>query len=78
MMPFMFDQFLGQFNRIGKKYGLKNFRACSFFRGDYSLLAEPPEFAGLKELPPECYYIGPLIAKLKRRNSAGSFKYTRR
>jgi hypothetical protein len=63
--PFLWDEVLGQFSKVGKKYGLKKFRGCEYFLGDHSLLAEPPEFAGLKDLPPNCHYIGPLIARLR-------------
>ena len=51
-------------NRVGKHYGVAPIaNIFEFWRGDLTLLAEPPEFSGLTKLPPNHHYIGPLIAK---------------
>jgi len=55
---------LNPINRVAKHYGVKPFRSMfDFWRGDETLLAEPPEFGGISQLPPHYHYIGPLIAQ---------------
>jgi hypothetical protein len=52
-------------NAVAQEYQvkkLKDFR--SIWEGDYNLLAEPPDFSGLKNVPETYFYIGPLIADL--------------
>ncbi|MFC1576951.1 nucleotide disphospho-sugar-binding domain-containing protein [Candidatus Omnitrophota bacterium] len=54
-------------NDVAREYGVKkldDFR--DVWKGDYNLLAEPPDFSGLKDVPESYSYIGPLIANLKR------------
>uniref|UniRef100_A0A7V4LCF0 Glycosyltransferase n=1 Tax=Desulfobacca acetoxidans TaxID=60893 RepID=A0A7V4LCF0_9BACT len=53
-----------RFNATARIFGVKPFRSTEFWEGDYTLLAEPPEFAGLEELPPTFHYVGPIIARL--------------
>jgi len=53
--------FLNPVNRAAKHFGVKGYSSIfEFWRGDITLVAEPPEFSGAK-LPPEHYFIGPLI-----------------
>lgn len=59
--------FLGaNFNKVARKYGVRRLKSIELWEGDYALLAEPPEFSGLMDLPPHYRYIGPLIARLER------------
>lgn len=54
------------FNIIGKKYGVKKFNTFpELLEGDYTLLADIPEFSGLFNVRQNFHYIGPLIAKIK-------------
>ena len=49
------------FNTLGKKYKLKEFRNfIEVLEGDYTLLADIPEWVRLKELRPNIRYVGPL------------------
>jgi UDP:flavonoid glycosyltransferase YjiC (YdhE family) len=64
MMPWFVAGIVRPFNRTARRYGVKEFTGYDFFEGDYPLLTEPPEFAGLSGLPPRYRYIGPLIARL--------------
>ncbi len=49
------------FNILGKKYGLKEFRNfIEVLEGDYTLLADIPEWVGLGEIRQNLRYIGPL------------------
>ena len=53
--------FLNPVNRAAKHFGLAGYDSIfEFWRGDITLVAEPPEFSGVK-LPPDHYFIGPLI-----------------
>ena len=53
--------FLNPVNRAAKHFGVPGFESIfEFWRGDITLVAEPPEFSGVK-LPPKHYYTGPLI-----------------
>ncbi len=53
--------FLNSVNRAAKHFGVPGFNSIfEFWRGDISLVAEPPEFSGVK-LPPKHTFIGPLI-----------------
>jgi UDP:flavonoid glycosyltransferase YjiC (YdhE family) len=55
---------LNPMNRVAKRYGVKPIRHMfEFWRGDETLLAEPPEFGAVAHLPPHHRYIGPLIAR---------------
>ncbi|MFZ6026159.1 MAG: nucleotide disphospho-sugar-binding domain-containing protein [Chloroflexota bacterium] len=55
---------LNPINRVAKRYGVRPFHSVfDFWRGDETLLAEPPEFGGIAQLPPRHHYIGPLIAQ---------------
>jgi UDP:flavonoid glycosyltransferase YjiC (YdhE family) len=54
------------FNIVGKKYGVKKFNTFpELLEGDYTLLADIPEFSSLFNIRPTFQYIGPLIAKIK-------------
>ncbi len=53
--------FLNAVNRAAKHFGVPGYGSIfEFWRGDITLVAEPPEFSGVK-LPPKHYFIGPLI-----------------
>ena len=53
--------FLNPVNRAAKRLGVPSFDSIfEFWRGDITLVAEPPEFSGAK-LPPRHYFTGPLI-----------------
>jgi len=52
------------FNILGKKYGLKEFHNfIEVLEGDYTLLADIPEWVGFEEIRPNLRYIGPLPYK---------------
>jgi len=53
--------FLNPINRTAKHFGVPGYDSIfQFWRGDITLVAEPPEFSGVK-LPPKHTFIGPLI-----------------
>lgn len=53
--------FLGPVNRAANHYGVPGYSSIfEFWRGDVTLVAEPPEFSGAT-LPPDHFFIGPLI-----------------
>jgi UDP:flavonoid glycosyltransferase YjiC (YdhE family) len=53
--------FLSPVNRAAKHFGVPGYDSIfEFWRGDITLLAEPPEFSGAT-LPPDHYFIGPLV-----------------
>ncbi len=53
--------FLNGVNRTAKHFGVPGYDSIfEFWRGDITLVAEPPEFSGAK-LPPKHTFIGPLI-----------------
>jgi UDP:flavonoid glycosyltransferase YjiC (YdhE family) len=53
--------FLNPINRTAKRFGVPGYHSIfEFWRGDNTLVAEPPEFSGVK-LPPKHTFIGPLI-----------------
>jgi UDP:flavonoid glycosyltransferase YjiC (YdhE family) len=53
--------FLNSVNRAAKHYGVPGYGSIfEFWCGDISLVAEPPEFSGVK-LPPNHYFTGPLV-----------------
>ncbi len=55
--------FLSGINKTAKHFGVEGYKSIfDFWRGDVTLVAEPPEFSGMK-LPPDHYYVGPLIAR---------------
>jgi hypothetical protein len=54
------------YNRIGKKYGLqKHNNFLELIEGDYTLLADIPEWVNLPELRDNIHYVGPLPARLE-------------
>ena len=54
------------FNTLAKKYGLKEFtNFIEVLEGDYTLLADIPEWVGLSELRPNLHHIGPLPLRLE-------------
>jgi UDP:flavonoid glycosyltransferase YjiC (YdhE family) len=56
------------YNKIGKKYGVKKFHNfLELLEGDYTLLADIPEWVGLSEIRPNLYYIGPLPARIDKK-----------
>ncbi len=53
--------FLNGVNRAARHYGVQGYSSIfEFWRGDLTLVAEPPEFSGAT-LPPSHFYTGPLI-----------------
>ena len=55
------------FNILVKKYGLKEFNNfIEVLEGDYTLLADIPEWVGLQKVRPNLHYIGPLPFRLDR------------
>ncbi|MFC1739405.1 nucleotide disphospho-sugar-binding domain-containing protein [Planctomycetota bacterium] len=53
------------FNILAKKYGLKEFNNfIKVLEGDYTLLADIPEWVGLPKIRPNVRYIGPLPLRL--------------
>lgn len=55
------------FNILAKKYGLKEFKNfIEVLEGDYTLLADIPEWVGFSEIRPSLHYIGPLPFRLNR------------
>ena len=55
--------FLNPLNKAARHFGVSGYRSIyDYWRGDVNLVAEPAEFSGVK-LPPDYYYIGPLIAR---------------
>ncbi len=55
-----------RFNAAAYLFGARPFRGTEFWEGNHTLLAEPPEFSGLKNLPSHYHFIGPLVARLAR------------
>jgi len=55
-----------RFNAAAYLFGAPPFKDTEFWEGDYTLLAEPPEFADIKNMSPRFHYIGPLIARIDR------------
>jgi UDP:flavonoid glycosyltransferase YjiC (YdhE family) len=55
-----------RFNAAAYLFGAKPFKGTEFWEGNYTLLAEPPEFSGLTNLPSRFHFVGPLIARLNR------------
>lgn len=56
--------FVGPFNKVAEQYDVERFgNMAELFLGDYSLIADVPEFAGL-EAGPNQHFIGPLIGRL--------------
>jgi UDP:flavonoid glycosyltransferase YjiC (YdhE family) len=52
------------FNILAKKYGIKEFKNfIEVLEGDYTLLADIPQWVGLKTIRPNLHYIGPLPYK---------------
>jgi len=55
--------FLNPVNRAARHFGVPGYVSIfEFWRGDITLVAEPPEFSGVK-LPPKHYFTGPLIPR---------------
>jgi hypothetical protein len=55
------------FNILAKKYGLKEFNnIIEVLEGDYTLLADIPEWVGFSDIRPNLHYIGPLPFRLNK------------
>ena len=53
------------YNSLGKQYGLKKFNNfIELIEGDYTLLADIPEWVGFPRVRPNMHYVGPLPAKI--------------
>ncbi len=58
----MWYGFIHAVNQAAKHFNIPGYKPIfSYFRGDLTFVAEPPEFSGAK-LPSNYHYIGPLIA----------------
>jgi UDP:flavonoid glycosyltransferase YjiC (YdhE family) len=55
-----------RFNAAARLFGAPPFNDTEFWEGNYTLLAEPPEFSGIEHLPPRFHFIGPLFARINR------------
>jgi UDP:flavonoid glycosyltransferase YjiC (YdhE family) len=56
---------LRPYHKVGRRYGLKPFENfIALLEGDYTLLADIPEWVGLPEIAPNKRYVGPLVAKI--------------
>jgi UDP:flavonoid glycosyltransferase YjiC (YdhE family) len=54
------------YNKIGKRYGLQRFNNfLELIEGDYTLLADIPEWVGLPRVRPNICYVGPLVARIE-------------
>jgi len=54
------------YNTVGMKYRLPRFRNfIDLIEGDYTLLADIPEWVGFSEVRPSLHYIGPLPARIE-------------
>jgi UDP:flavonoid glycosyltransferase YjiC (YdhE family) len=56
-----------RFNAAARLFGAPPFKGTEFWEGNYTLLAEPPEFSGINNLPSRFHFIGPLVARIKRQ-----------
>jgi UDP:flavonoid glycosyltransferase YjiC (YdhE family) len=52
------------YNRVAREHDVPEIAGLQIWEGDYTLLAEPPEFSGLASIPDRYRCIGPLIARL--------------
>ncbi len=53
--------FLNSLNRAARHFGVPGYESIfDYWQGDITLVAEPPEFSGVK-LPPNHFYTGPLV-----------------
>jgi len=58
-------EILRPLNAVAREHRVKELADLrSLWEGDYNLLAEPPDFSGLTNVPETYHYIGPLIANL--------------
>ncbi len=56
---------LRPYQKVGRRYGLKPFKNfIDMLEGDYTLLADIPEWVGLGEIASNKRYVGPLVAKI--------------
>ncbi len=55
-----------RFNAAARRFGARPFKGTEFWEGDHTLLAEPPDFSGLTNLPAHYHFIGPLIARINK------------
>jgi UDP:flavonoid glycosyltransferase YjiC (YdhE family) len=54
------------YNRLGKQYGLREFHNfVDLLEGDYTLLADIPEWVNLPGIRSNKKYVGPLVARLR-------------
>ena len=54
------------YNAIGKRYGLQRFNNfIELIEGDYTLLADIPEWVGLPKVRPNLRYVGPLPTRIE-------------
>lgn len=57
---------LRPYHKVGRQYGLKPFKNfIDLLEGDYTLLADIPEWVGLPEIASNKHYVGPLVAKIR-------------
>ncbi|MFN5861860.1 MAG: hypothetical protein ACK451_07745, partial [Pseudanabaena sp.] len=54
------------FQRVAKHYGIKPIkRLVDIYEGDFNLVTDIPELAGVKSLPQNWQYVGPIFARLE-------------
>ena len=54
------------FNKTARLFGAPPFKGPDFWEGNHTLLAEPREFSGIKNVPSHYHFIGPLVARIDR------------
>jgi UDP:flavonoid glycosyltransferase YjiC (YdhE family) len=55
------------YNIVGRRYGLPRFKNfIDLIEGDYTLLADVPEWVGFHKVRPCLHYVGPLPARINR------------
>ena len=53
------------YNKVGRNYGLRKFgNFLALIEGDFTLLADIPQWVGLSEVRPNIRHVGPLITKI--------------
>jgi UDP:flavonoid glycosyltransferase YjiC (YdhE family) len=55
------------YNIVGQRYGIPRFtNFIDLIEGDYTLLADVPEWVGFPKIRPSLHYVGPLPARINR------------
>ncbi len=65
------------FQRVAKYYGIPPInRLVDIYEGDFNLVTDIPELTGLKELPENWHYVGPIFAHLEGEIPSDVLKIT--